>query len=79
MTPKLAKIAALLIALTGQGAACSDAAGIGDYTGTSTPQVIVPHMTEAPQTPAYSPSQIGPTFIGPPGAGFHNHHRRARR
>jgi hypothetical protein len=79
MTPKLPKFAALLIAFTGQGAACADAAGIGDYTGTSTPQVIVPYMTAAPLTPAYSSPQIGPSFIGPPGTVLRHHHRRAHR
>jgi hypothetical protein len=38
--------------------------GIGDYTGTSTPQVITPGVIAAPQTPAYPPPPIG-SDIGP--------------
>jgi hypothetical protein len=79
MTAKV-RFAAVLVALTIQGVARTEAAGIGDYTGTSTPQVIVPQTTFAPQTPAYSAPQIGPTFIGAPGTRFHHHqHRRLHR
>jgi len=34
-------------------------AAIGDFTGTSSPTVIVPQTTPAPQTPAYPTPPIG--------------------
>jgi hypothetical protein len=46
----------LLVGLTGSTAAY---AGIGDFTGTSTPTVITPPTTPAPQTPAYPTPPVG--------------------
>jgi hypothetical protein len=71
------KRAALLIAFSVSGATLSAADGIGGFTGTTTPQVIVPQTTPAPQTPAYPSPPIGPVFIGPPVARFHHHHWRS--
>jgi hypothetical protein len=71
------KRAALLIVFTASGVSLSAADGIGGFTGTTTPEVIVPQTTLAPQTPAYPPPPIGPDFVGPPVARFHHHHWRA--
>ena len=71
------KRAALLIAFTASGVTLAGADGIGSYTGTSTPQVIVPQTTPAPQTPAYPSPPIGPNYLGAPVARFHHHHWRA--
>jgi hypothetical protein len=46
----------LLLGLTGSTAAY---AAIGDFTGTSSPTVITPPTTPAPQTPAYPAPPIG--------------------
>ena len=51
---------ALLIGLLASTAAL---AAIGDFTGTSTPTVVTPPTTPAPQTPAYPPPPIG--TVGP--------------
>ena len=49
--------------------------GIGDYTGTSTPEVVTPGVTAAPpQTPAYPPPPIGPAFGGLPVSNFSHYH-----
>ncbi len=72
------KRTALLIAFTASGVTLADADGIGAHTGTSTPQVIVPQTTPAPQTPAYPPPQIGPVYLGSPVARYHHHWRAAR-
>jgi hypothetical protein len=39
-------------------------AAIGDHTGTSTPDVIVPETAPAPQTPAYPTPPVGANGIG---------------
>ena len=49
------------------------AEGIGDFTGTSTPQIVTPSVTAAPQTPAYPPAPIGPV-VGPAAPGY-SHYR----
>jgi hypothetical protein len=51
---------ALLVGLLASTAAL---AAIGDFTGTSTPTVIIPPSTPAPQTPAYPSPPIG--TVGP--------------
>jgi hypothetical protein len=49
--------------------------GIGDHTGTSTPEVVTPGVTAAPpQTPAYPPAPIGPAFGGLPVSNFSHYH-----
>ena len=74
MAGGMLKIGAVLIVL----ATPFDAfAAIGDLTGTSSPTIIVPQTTPAPQTPAYPSPPIGPVFIGPPVARFHHHHWRS--
>jgi hypothetical protein len=56
MAGGILKIGAMLIGL----AMPLDAfAAIGDLTGTSSPTVIVPQTTPAPQTPAYPTPPIG--------------------
>ena len=56
MAGGILKIGAMLIGL----AMPLDAfAAIGDLTGTSSPTIIVPQTTPAPQTPAYSTPPIG--------------------
>jgi hypothetical protein len=66
---------ALLIGLSGSTAAY--AGTIGDFTGTSTPTVVTPQMTPAPQTPAYPGPRVGADagFIYAPAARVHAHHR----
>jgi hypothetical protein len=68
-------MAALLIGLSGSSAAY--AGTIGDFTGTSTPTVITPQMTPAPQTPAYPPPRIGADagfiYLPAPRAHMHRH------
>jgi hypothetical protein len=66
-----------MIVFSVSGATLSAADGIGGFTGTTTPQVIVPQTTPAPQTPAYPSPPIGPVFVGPPVARFHHHHWRS--
>jgi hypothetical protein len=56
MAARILKIVAMLVVL----AAPFDAfAAIGDLTGTSSPTVIVPQTTPAPQTPAYPTPPVG--------------------
>jgi hypothetical protein len=59
---KALRYSAFLFVLIAPGVCFAD--GIGDYTGTSTPQVITPGVVAAPQTPAYPPPPIG-SDIGP--------------
>jgi hypothetical protein len=68
--------AALLIGLSSTAA---DAGAIGDFTGTSTPTVVTPQMTPAPQTPAYPPPRIGADagYIYLPAPRAHLHHHSA--
>ena len=63
------KMGALLIVL-----ACpiESNAAIGDFTGTSSPTVITPQTTEAPQTPPY-PTQPFGTEIPVAPRGFSHH------
>jgi hypothetical protein len=56
MAGGMLKIGAMLIVLTTPFDAF---AAIGDLTGTSSPTVIVPQTTPAPQTPAYPTPPIG--------------------
>jgi hypothetical protein len=77
MVENALKRAALLVAFTAWGVSLSAADGIGGFTGTTTPEVIVPQTTPAPQTPAYPSPTIGPVFVGPPVGRFHHHHWRA--
>jgi hypothetical protein len=63
MTGKIIKCGAVLIALAAPIAAHA-ANGIGSVTGTSTPQVVTPPTTAAPQTPATSSPPIGTTSPG---------------
>jgi hypothetical protein len=70
---KALKCAAFLLAFIAPGA--SFASGIGDFTGTSTPQVVTPGaMAAPPQTPAYAPPPIGPVFVGPPVSSASHYH-----
>jgi hypothetical protein len=59
---KALRYSAFLFVLIAPGVCFAD--GIGDYTGTSTPQVITPGVIAAPQTPDYPPPPIG-SDIGP--------------
>jgi hypothetical protein len=56
MAGSILKFAAALVVLLAPFGAC---AAIGDFTGTSSPTVIVPQTTPAPQTPAYPTPPIG--------------------
>jgi hypothetical protein len=73
MTNNTFKYAALIIAWMAPISTCS-ADGIGSFTGTSTPQVITPHTTEAPQTPAYPEPPIGTNSAIFVGRQRHAHH-----
>jgi Chromate transporter len=80
MTSNVLKYPVLLIALIAPAATCPAAEGIGSFTGTSTPEVITPPTTAAPQTPAYPSPQTGPTygaFIGQHGLRGARHMRGA--
>ena len=69
--------AALLIGLSGSTAAY--AGTIGDFTGTSTPTVVTPQTTPAPQTPAYPGPRVGADsgFVYAPADHLQVHHRGA--
>ena len=66
-------IAALLVGVSGSTAAY--AGTIGDFTGTSTPTVVTPQMTQPPRTPAYPGPRVGEDtgFIYTPAAHAHVH------
>jgi hypothetical protein len=67
---KALKYSAFLFAFIAPGVCFAD--GIGDHTGTSTPQVVTPGVIAAPQTPAYPPPPIGP--IGGPAVSSYSHY-----
>jgi hypothetical protein len=52
-------------------------AAIGDFTGTSSPTVVIPQTTPAPQTPAYPTPPIGTygagAFVPRAPRTLHNH------
>ncbi|WP_158817600.1 hypothetical protein [Methylocapsa sp. S129] len=69
MTNNVRRRCALLIAFMASMATGAAASGIGDITGTSTPEVVTPSTTPAPQTPAYPSPPVGsgaPAFPGSP-------------
>jgi hypothetical protein len=69
MTSSFLKCGALLAALIAPVATCSAANGIGSFTGTSNPEVIVPPLIGPPQTPSYLVPPIyapDPAFVVTP-------------
>jgi hypothetical protein len=64
MTSNIIKWGVVSIPLLAPMAAYAADNGIGDVTGTSTPQVVTPPTTAAPQTPANPSPPIGTTSPG---------------
>jgi hypothetical protein len=64
MTCNIIKCSVVSIALLAPIAVYAADNGIGGFTGTSTPQVVTPPTTAAPQTPANPSPPIGTTSPG---------------
>jgi hypothetical protein len=75
------KYAVLSIVAVACGVASGQAAGIGDFTGTPTPEVVTPNSSPGPalQAPTYAQPQIGPAFVAPRVYRRHAYHKHIHR